>query len=174
MKKIFIGTAIAFVALTALVVIVVATTSTAKPVAGVSTDQYIVITTTGQPVPEPTATEAAAVPVTSEAAPEFPPQVEQARSSAQSYLSFTAFSRNGLIRQLSSSAGEGFPKDVATQAVDSLSVDWNAQASKSAESYLGFTSFSCSGLIQQLSSTAGEGFTKAQATFGAHQTTACK
>ncbi|MEV6644247.1 Ltp family lipoprotein [Amycolatopsis sp. NPDC051371] len=112
-------------------------------------------------------------PTTSEA-PKFPPQVEQARASAQNYLSFTAFSRNGLIRQLSSSAGDGFPKDVATQAVDSLSVDWNAQAVKSAENYLSFTSFSCSGLKQQLSSSAGDGFTKAQAAYGAGQTAACK
>lgn len=109
-----------------------------------------------------------------EAAAQFPPQVEMARDKAQSYLGFSAFSRNGLIRQLSSDAGEGFPKAVATEAVDSLSVDWNAQAVKSAESYLSFTSFSCSGLKQQLSSSAGEGYTKAQAAYGAGQTDACK
>jgi hypothetical protein len=114
----------------------------------------------------------AAAPTTE--APQYPPQVEQARSSAQSYLNYTAFSRAGLIRQLSSTAGEGFPKDVATQAVDSLTVDYNAQAAKSAQQYLDYTSFSCSGLTQQLSSSAGEGFTKAQASYGAHQTKACK
>lgn len=107
-------------------------------------------------------------------APEFPPQVQQARDSAQSYLGFKAFSHDGLIGQLSSKAGDGYPKDVATQAVDSLSVDWNAQAAKAAQEYLDFTSFSCSGLAGQLSAKAGDQFTKAQATFGAHQTAACR
>lgn len=108
------------------------------------------------------------------AAPEIPNQVQSAMGKAQSYLSFKGFSRDGLIRQLSSQAGEGYPKDVATDAVDRLNVDWNQQAVKAAQSYLDFTQFSCSGLIQQLSSKAGEGFTKAQATYGAHQTSACK
>ncbi|WIY01052.1 Ltp family lipoprotein [Amycolatopsis mongoliensis] len=121
---------------------------------------------------EPPASVSVASPTTTEQ--KFPPQVTLARTSAQNYLSFAAFSRNGLIRQLSSSAGDGYPKDVATQAVDSLGVDWNEQAVKSAENYLSFTSFSCSGLKQQLSSSAGEGFTKAEAAYGASRTDACK
>ncbi|MFE3175713.1 Ltp family lipoprotein [Amycolatopsis sp. NPDC059090] len=107
-------------------------------------------------------------------APQYPPQVEQARDSAQSYLGYTAFSRNGLIDQLSSKYGDSYPKNVATQAVDSLDVDWNAQAAKAAQSYLDYTSFSCTGLIRQLSSRYGGQFTNAQAKFGAHQTKACK
>ncbi|WET76237.1 Ltp family lipoprotein [Amycolatopsis sp. QT-25] len=107
-------------------------------------------------------------------APQYPPQVEQARGSAESYLGYSAFSRNGLIDQLSSKYGDSYPKNVATQAVDSLDVDWNAQAAKSAQSYLDYTSFSCTGLIQQLSSRYGGQFTNAQAKFGAHQTKACK
>ncbi|WP_370936243.1 Ltp family lipoprotein [Amycolatopsis sp. cg13] len=107
-------------------------------------------------------------------APQYPPQVEQARESAQSYLGYTAFSRNGLIDQLSSKYGDSYPKNVATQAVDSLDVDWNAQAAKAAQSYLDYTSFSCTGLTQQLSSRYGGQFTNAQAKFGAHQTKACK
>lgn len=107
-------------------------------------------------------------------APQYPPQVEQARDSALSYLNYTAFSRNGLIDQLSSKYGDSYPKNVATQAVDSLDVDWNEQAAKAAQSYLDYTSFSCAGLIQQLSSKYGEKFTSAQAKFGAHQTKACK
>jgi len=107
-------------------------------------------------------------------APQYPPQVEQARESAKSYLDYSAFSRNGLIDQLSSKYGASYPKNVATQAVDSLDVDWNAQAAKSAQSYLDYTSFSCTGLTQQLSSRYGAQFTNAQAKFGAHQTKACK
>lgn len=118
-----------------------------------------------------TADKVSTVPTSVVEAPQYSPQVEQARDKAQSYLAFSGFSRTSLIGQL---AFDQFPKDVATQAVDSLSVDWNAQGAKKAESYLGFTPFSCSGLISQLDSSAGDGFTKAQATYGAHQTAACK
>ena len=104
-------------------------------------------------------------------APQFSPQVEQARDKAQSYLDLKGFSRDGLVGQLTF---EQFPKDVAEQAVDSLGVDWNGQAAKAAADYLDFTSFSCSGLIAQLDSSAADRFTKAQATYGAHQTAACK
>ncbi|VVJ21891.1 Uncharacterised protein [Amycolatopsis camponoti] len=121
---------------------------------------------------EPPASVSVASPTTTEQ--KFPPQVALARTSAQNYLGFAAFSRNGLIRQLSSSAGDGYPKDVATQAVDSLGVDWKEQAVKSAENYLSSTSFSCSGLKQQLSSSTGEGFTKTEAAYGPSRTDACK
>jgi hypothetical protein len=94
---------------------------------------------------------------------------QNALESAESYLAFSAFSEAGLIDQLSSKAGEGYPKADAVWAVKHLDVDWNAQAVKSAKSYLKFTSFSRSGLIEQLSSSAGEQFTKAQATYAANE-----
>jgi Host cell surface-exposed lipoprotein len=78
-----------------------------------------------------------------------------------------AFSRQGLIDQLSSEYGSQFPVEDATFAVDSLNVDWNEQAVKKAQSYLDFTSFSCQGLIDQLSSQYGSQFTTDQATHGA-------
>jgi hypothetical protein len=92
---------------------------------------------------------------------------QQAMDSAASYLSEgTGFSRNGLIQQLDSAAGEGFSKADAIYGVDAQGADWNAQAVLSAASYLGEgTGFSRNGLIQQLDSSA-EGFTKAQATHG--------
>jgi hypothetical protein len=105
--------------------------------------------------------------------PAVDPQVQEATQAAQQYLDFTAFSRDGLIDQLDSSAGDGYPKSVATAAVDSLNIDYNAQAVKAAQQYLSFTSFSCSGLIDQLSSSAGDKYTSAQASYGAHQTAAC-
>ena len=169
-----------------LIIIVAAATSTpGKPAATAQPSQVAAPTsqaplpTSQAPVPSsqvaapPQSTPEAAAPATSEA-PQFSPQVEQARSSAESYLDISGFSRAGLIRQLSSQAGDGYPKDVATQAVDSLHIDWNAEAVKSAQSYLDMQSFSCSGLINQLSSSAGDGYTKAQATYGAHQTAACR
>ena len=89
---------------------------------------------------------------------------QNARQSARDYLSFTAFSRTGLIEQLEY---EGYSTADATYGVDSLNVDWNDQAAKSAAQYLEFTSFSRAGLIDQL---VYEGFTPAQAQYGVSQT----
>ena len=94
---------------------------------------------------------------------------EQAIGSAKSYLEFTAFSRKGLIRQLSSDAGDGYSKADATYAVDHIEVNWNEQAAKSAKSYLDMTHFSRKGLIQQLESSAGDGYTHAQAVYGVNK-----
>ena len=100
------------------------------------------------------------------------PQKNAVRA-AQSYLSISAFSRDGLIEQLSSPAGNGFDRTDATKAVDSMTIDWNQQAVKSAKEYLKLMGFSCSGLIQQLSSKAGGKFTESQARLGAKQAGAC-
>jgi hypothetical protein len=106
-------------------------------------------------------------------APEHPGETagqKNARESAESYLETGAFSRRGLIQQLSSAYGEGFSKADAIYAVNHIDVDWNEQAAKSAQSYLDSGSFSRNGLIQQLSSAYGEGFTHAQAVYGVNQT----
>jgi len=120
-----------------------------------------VVTPTNKPTvakttaPKPTATQ-----------PSMTKSQEQAIGSAESYLAFTAFSRKGLIRQLSSDAGEGFSVADATYAVDHIKVDWNEQAAKKAREYLAMTHFSRAGLIRQLESDAGEGFTHRQAVYG--------
>ena len=98
---------------------------------------------------------------------------QQAVRAAQSYLDYSGFSRKGLIDQLSSEYGDQFNVRDATAAVDSLTVDYNAEAVESARSYLEFSSFSCQGLIDQLSSQAGDQFTVDQATFAAGQTGLC-
>jgi len=85
-----------------------------------------------------------------------------ATKSAASYLSFMAFSRSGLIKQLEF---EGYSTADATYGVDAQKADWNSQAAKSAKSYLSYMSFSRSGLITQLEF---EGFTNAQAIYGAN------
>ena len=82
--------------------------------------------------------------------------------SAATYLKLTAFSRSGLIEQLKY---EGYTLAEATYGVDSLKVNWNAQAVAKAKEYLNLTAFSRSGLIEQLEY---EGFTAAQATYGAN------
>lgn len=100
-------------------------------------------------------------------------QQKNAVRSAKQYLSFKGFSRDGLIQQLSSDAGDGYDVQDATVAVDSLNVDWNEQAVKAAQAYLEFKGFSCKGLIQQLSSSAGDKFTKEQAEYGAKGVGVC-
>ena len=100
---------------------------------------------------------------TSEA--ELTTEQEQAVESARSYVDLGGFSRTGLIQQLSSKAGEGFPHKVAVFAVDYLHVDWKKEAVESAKSYLELGGFSRASLLQQLSSKAGEGFTRAQAEY---------
>jgi len=98
---------------------------------------------------------------------------KQAVRSAEQYLNFKGFSRNGLIEQLSSDYGSGYSVSDATAAVDSLNVDWNNQAVRSAKEYLNFMGFSCKGLIEQLSSRSGSNFTDQQARYGARKTSAC-
>jgi hypothetical protein len=94
--------------------------------------------------------------------------------SAEQYISMSGFSRSGLIRQLSSDAGDGYGIADATVAVDSLNIDWNKEAARSAKQYLSMSGFSCKGLINQLSSSAGDGYTVSQATYGAQQSGACQ
>ena len=89
-----------------------------------------------------------------------------ARESAKQYLQTSAFSRAGLIKQLSSQYGEGFPKADAIYAVDHIDVNWNEQAAKAAKDYLANQPFSRAGLIEQLASPYGDGFTHAQAAYG--------
>ncbi|QLQ20936.1 MAG: Ltp family lipoprotein [Exiguobacterium profundum] len=100
------------------------------------------------------------------------PQKNAVRS-AESYLSFQAFSRAYLIDQLSSPYGDGYDRADATAAVNSLSVDWNVQAARAAEQYLKMMGFSCKGLIEQLSSSSGDKFTPSEAAYGAKQAGAC-
>jgi hypothetical protein len=79
---------------------------------------------------------------------------------AEDYLSYTAFSRKGLIKQLKF---EDYTTSEATYAVDHVTVNWNRQAVKKAKEYLSQQSFSRSGLITQLKF---EGFTSSQAKHG--------
>ena len=86
-----------------------------------------------------------------------------ARQSAEDYLKISAFSRSGLIKQLTF---EGYPAKDAAYGVDANHINYNVQAAKSAKSYLELTTFSHSGLVQQLEF---EGFTPSQAEYGVSQ-----
>jgi hypothetical protein len=93
---------------------------------------------------------------------------QQALESAQSYLDMGGFSLAGLMKQLTSSYGEGFSTADARWAVNHVRVNWNQQAIESAKSYLEMGGFSRDGLIQQLTSSYGDGFTYAQAVYAAN------
>lgn len=102
---------------------------------------------------------------------DFSTEEKNAISAAENYLDFMPFSKKGLIQQLSSDAGDGYPKEVAETAVEHIEsdVDWNEQATKAAENYQDLMPMSRSELINQLSSDAGDGFTKEQAEHAANE-----
>lgn len=85
---------------------------------------------------------------------------ENALRSAENYLSFTAFSKKGLIEQLKF---DGYSSSAARYAVTNCGANWFHEAAESARNYLSFTAFSKSGLQEQLEF---DGFTTAQARFG--------
>jgi hypothetical protein len=95
----------------------------------------------------------------------------QAVVSAKGYLSGgQGFSEQGLIQQLTTTAGEGFTEGQAEYAINNLHPDWDAQAVVAAQGYLGDgEGFSRSSLIQQLTSSAGDGFTEAQAEYAVNK-----
>lgn len=117
--------------------------------------------------PVPVATVEAPAPVvtapaaTEAAVPAATTGQRNALGKATSYLSFSAFSKKGLAKQLKF---EGFSDADAAYAVEHVGADWTAQADKKAASYLHYSSFSKSGLIKQL---RFEGFTADEAAHGA-------
>jgi len=93
---------------------------------------------------------------------------QQVLQSAVNYLTDgQGFSKAGLIDQLSSSSGEGFPRRDVILVVKHVKPNvWYHQAVESAKSYISDgMGFSHDGLIQQLESSSGEGFTHAQAVY---------
>lgn len=96
----------------------------------------------------------------------FTPAQENAIAKAESYLDYTAFSRQGLIMQLEF---DDFSTADAAFAVGHIEanggVNWNEQAVKKAKSYLDYTSFSLQGLVDQLQF---DDFTPSEAQHGAN------
>ena len=85
-----------------------------------------------------------------------------ALSRARAYLGVSAFSHDGLVRQLEY---EQFSHEEAVYGADNCGADWNAQALKKAGAYLNTSAFSYQGLIRQLEY---EQFTSEQAAYGAN------
>jgi hypothetical protein len=122
--------------------------------------------------PAPTAPPTTATPTTTK--PALTLSQQNAIAAAQGYLSEgTGFSQAGLIAQLDSPDGNGYSVADATFAVNSLTVDWNAQAVDAAKGYLQTSSFSCTALVQQLDSPDGSQFTPAQAQYAATKVGLC-
>ncbi|SER38890.1 Ltp family lipoprotein [Parafannyhessea umbonata] len=98
----------------------------------------------------------------------FTPDISKSKMNAlkkaDSYLSWGAFSEQGLIEQLEF---EGFSQEDAEWGVRYCGADWNEQAYKKANKYLSWGSFSHKGLVEQL---VFEGFTYDQAEYGVSKT----
>ena len=94
---------------------------------------------------------------------------EQAVRYARRYLEMMPFSRQGLLKQLSSEFGSQFTDEQAETAVAYLEstkeADWNQEATEAAESYLKIFDFSRRELLDQLTSVYGSGFTPEQAEY---------
>lgn len=109
--------------------------------------------------PAPGAPEASTEPAPTE--PKETVSQRNARQKAEQYLRVSAFSRTGLVKQLTF---ESFSQEDANYAVDAVGADWTEQADKKAQQYMATQSFSRAGLIKQLQF---EGFTAEQAAHGA-------
>lgn len=113
----------------------------------------------------PTATPTATHSATPTPGPSYTASQEQAIRQAKAYLAMSGFSKKGLIDQLSSDAGDGFPKADARFAVNHITVNWRHQAVRSAKNYLDMSGFSRKGLVDQLEY---DGYTHHQAVYAAH------
>ena len=76
-----------------------------------------------------------------------PREYQNALDKAESYLSYSSFSKEGLYDQL---LFEKFSEESSRYAVENVVTDWNENAVKKAESYLSYSSFSKDGLYEQL------------------------
>jgi hypothetical protein len=159
------GWVLGIVLLLVLVCIIAAIASPSKPTAGA--------TTTASAVAKPSPSQAAVVKPSAPAKPPAGPTLtasqQQAALSAENYLAIgSGFSYQGLIDQLDSSSGSGFSIADATAAVNSLNLNYNAQAVLAAKSYIKTgAGFSHAALVAQLDSAYGSKFTAAQAEYGA-------
>ena len=88
---------------------------------------------------------------------------QNAIRTAEHYLSFTAFSKSGLINQLKF---EGYSTEDAEYAAAHCGANWKEQAAKKAEEYLRIMGFSKSRLIEQLEF---EGFPSELVLYGVEQ-----
>ncbi len=135
------------------VIIIPAKDPTPTPV---PTKKPVIIITRPSPTPKPTQAPSVINPSGSTQTV----SQKNAIAKANSYLSHSAFSKEGLVGQL---MYEGFSEADSRYAVNNISVNWYDQALKKAKSYLSHSAFSYNGLIEQLEY---EEFTSAEAAYG--------
>lgn len=152
------------------VTVTVNVTVTAAPPADVNSQVASSPVSAAANAPAPAAPAAPETTPAPPAGPSMTTAQQQAVDAAQGYLSMgEGFSYQGLLQQLTSSAGNGFATPDAEFAINYLHPDWDAQAVEAAKGYLQMGGFSRASLIQQLTSSAGNGFTEAQAEYAANQ-----
>lgn len=116
------------------------------------------ILNTPKPMPAPTTpTQTNNTPISTETISQ-----NNAVKKAKSYLSYSAFSYDGLVNQLEY---EKFSHLDAVYGADRSGANWNEQAAKKAKDYMSYSSFSRGSLIDQLKY---EKFTQEQAEYGAN------
>ena len=86
---------------------------------------------------------------------------QNAVRAAKQYLDMTAYSHDGLIKQLEY---EHYSAEGATYAADNVNADWNQQAARAAKRYLDVIAYSHDGLVSQLED---EGYSTEDATYAA-------
>lgn len=91
--------------------------------------------------------------------PGFSKEAQEAIESANTYLTLTAFSKEGLQKQLKF---DGYSAAMAKFAVNRAEADWNAEAVESAQNLLDLSGFSRVALEKQLKFN---GFTEDQVTY---------
>jgi hypothetical protein len=95
----------------------------------------------------------------------FTPAQDNAIAKAESYLDYSAFSKQGLILQLEYDKFTTADATFAVAHIESTGgVDWREQAVRKAKSYMDYSAFSLDGLIRQLEY---DKFTLSEAQYGA-------
>jgi len=117
---------------------------------------------TPTPPPAQTPTPAPAPKTDTPVAPSETTSQRNAVRKAKDYLSYTAFSHDGLVDQLEY---EQFSHEDAVYGADNSGGNWNEQAANKARSYMDYSSFSRGSLIAQLEY---DKFTREQAEYGAN------
>lgn len=141
------------------------TTNTASQNSTPSVSQETEATTQPESTTEPQAQEPAKAPIkttNTPAAQSATVSQQNAVRKAKSYLSYSGFSRDGLVTQLEF---EKFSHEDAVYGADNSGGNWNEEAAQKAKSYMDMMGYSRDGLIQQL---LFEKFTQAQAEYGAN------
>ena len=94
-----------------------------------------------------------------------PKEYQAALKKADTYANKMNMSKEGLYEQLTSDAGEKFPKEAAQYAVDNVKADWKKNALAKAKTYQDKMNMSKSSIHDQLVSDAGEKFTEEEAQY---------